>query len=107
MSEDATFGGYMIKHDRPPAFEGVDGEAYSASVYVDDQPLDDGQYGGAVLFVRWGGSGDMPVGHVETPIVARGKTPEEAQAGVLTLTLHELKSLLDDAVLASKERPDW
>ncbi|UCF40143.1 MAG: hypothetical protein JSW43_10425 [Gemmatimonadota bacterium] len=107
MSDDSTLGGYLEIHSRPPAFEGSDGEAYSAAVFVDDQPDENGRFGAAVLFVRWSQSGDRPVGHLESPYLAYGGTAEEAGAGVRRLTLHEIKQQLDNAIAESKERTDW
>jgi hypothetical protein len=104
---DATFGGYLTKHSRPPAFEGTDGSAYSASLYVSDYPDETGAFGAAILFVRWSTAGDRPVGHVETPVVARGATREEATSGVEGLSLLQVKELLDEAIRVSKEHPDW
>ncbi len=104
---DATFGGYLAKHSRPPAFEGIDGSAYSASVYVSDFPDDTGEFGAAVLFVRWSAGGDRPTGHVETPVISRGTTREEASSGIAKLSLFDVKKLLDEAIRVSGERPDW
>jgi hypothetical protein len=107
VSDDSTLGGYLEVHGRPPAFEGADGSAYSAAIFVDEKPGDDGRFGAALLFVRWSESGERPVGHVETPYLVRGSTAEEAEAGVRGLTLHELKEQLDRAVVENKERPNW
>ena len=107
MIDEATFGGYLQKHNRPPAFEGADGEAYSASVYVDGEPDARGLYGAAIVFVQWSRAGDRPVGHVETPFLAYGATSEEASTEVMTLSLRRLKELLDEAVMTSRDRPDW
>jgi hypothetical protein len=104
---DSTFGGYLAKHERPPAFEGTDGAAYSASVYVADFPDAHGRFGAAVLFVRWSPAGDRPTGHVETPVIARGATREQAIEAVEALSLLELRALLDEAIRADAERPDW
>ena len=104
-ADDASFGGYLEVHDRPPAFEGADGLAYSAEVYVDDEPDATGRYGGAILFVQWSADGTRPTGHVETPFVCFGATPDEAGAGVRALTLHEVKDLLDRAIRARPEKP--
>ncbi len=107
VTEDATLGGYLDLHDRPPAFEGSDGAAYSADLYVDDTPDADGRYGSAVLFVCWSDSGDRPVGHVETPILGFGATAEAAAAKVRSLSLYEVKEHLDRAIAEKKERPSW
>jgi hypothetical protein len=105
--DDATFGGYLEVHDRPPAFEGADGAAYSADVYVDDEPDTRGRYGGAILFVRWSPDGTRPTGHVETPYLGFGATPGEASAVVRALSLHEVKDHLDRAIRARREDPTW
>ena len=97
MSDDTTLGGYQRVHQRPPAFGGTDGQAYSVSPWVDDVPDAAGRYGAALLFVRWGG-GERPVGHVETDYLAFGRTPDEALAPVLALTLREVKEHLDRCV---------
>ena len=104
---DATFGGYLAKHSRAPAFEGIDGSAYSASMYVSDFPDETGEFGAAVLFVRWSAGGDRPTGHVETPVISRARSREEASLGIEELSLLEVKGLLDEAIRVSTERPDW
>ncbi len=107
MTDDSTLGGYEAAHDRPPAFEGSDGRAYSAAVYVDDIPDADGRYGGAVLFVRWSPQGDRADGHVETPYLVFGATAEEAGAHVRALTLLEVKRQLDVAIATQGEASHW
>ena len=71
MSDDSTLGGYLEIHSRPPAFEGSDGEAYSAAVFVDDQPDENGRFGAAVLFVRWSQSGDRPAASKQKTVLRR------------------------------------
>lgn len=94
-------------HERPPAFTGADGAAYSAEVYVDETPDNSGRYGGAVLFVRWSNAGERPVGHLETPYLSYGVTPEEAAEQVGSLTLMQVKEWLDRAISEQSERPSW
>jgi hypothetical protein len=108
MTDDSTFGGYVEVHERPPAFQGTDGAAYSAAIYVDDEPDPQGRYGAAILFVRWSDEGDRPVGHVETPYLGFGATQEEAAALVRALTLLEVKRQLDRAIrLRRTEDAAW
>jgi hypothetical protein len=95
--DDTTLGGYQRVHQRPPAFGGADGRAYSVSPWADDVPDATGRYGAALLFVRWG-DGERPVGHVETDYLAFGPTPEAALAPLLALTLREVKEHLDRCV---------
>jgi hypothetical protein len=105
--EDSTLGGYLDIHRRPPAFEGSDGRMYSAEIYVDDQPCEDGTYGAAVLFVRWSPDGVRPDGHLETEYLAHRQTPYDARNALRRLTLYQVKSELDRIVEIKKELSSW
>ena len=107
MTSDETLGGYVDTHECPPAFFGPDGISYSVDVYVDSEPEENGQYGAAVLFIRWSKSGSQPEGHLETGYLAHGDTPSHAKSLVERLTLFELKELLDRLIEESKGRPGW
>ena len=100
MSE-LTLGGYMARHERAAAFTGSDGEPYSVAVYVDDEPDPSGRYGAALLFVRWAPAGDRPVGHLETPPLAWGRTAAAAEERLLVLSLYDVKAALDEAIAAA------
>jgi hypothetical protein len=97
MSE-FTLGGYMQKHDRAAAFGGSDGQAYSVAIYVDEEPDVRGRYGAALLFVRWSPAGDRPSGHLESETLVWGKTPQEAQSRLESLSLYDVKAALEDAI---------
>jgi hypothetical protein len=88
----------MQKHDRAAAFGGSDGQAYSVAIYVEDEPDVRGLYGAALLFVRWSAGGDRPIGHLESETLAWGKTPDEAQARLESLSLYDVKAALDEAI---------
>lgn len=103
MSDDSTLGGYFEKHDRPPAFEGSDGRAYSVAVYVDDVPDADGRFGAALLFVQWTVAGDAPSGHLETDYLSQAGTPTEAEAWVRRLSLHDVKAHLEQLITSRQE----
>jgi len=107
VTDDATLGGYLAKHKRPPAFGGPDGAAYSADVLIDDEPDDAGRFGAALLFVRWSADGTVPQGHVESDYLVFGATRAEAELAVHALSLHDVKAALDAAVEARSRRPDW
>jgi hypothetical protein len=104
--DDATLGGYLAKHSRPPAFGGPDGRSYSVAVMVEDQPDAVGRYGASLLFVRWSEAGDTPAGHAETDFLVYGQTREEAEAAIHALSLHDVKAHLDRAV-TSRAHVDW
>jgi len=98
---EVTLGGYMARHERAAAFGGSDGQAYSVGIYVEEEPDNRGRYGAALLFVRWSPGGDRPVGHVETPALAWGRTPEEAEERLKALSLYDVKAALDEAIAAA------
>lgn len=91
----------MARHERAAAFTGSDGQPYSVAVYVDDEPDPNGRYGAALLFVRWAPAGDRPVGHLETPPLAWGRTAAAAEERLLVLSLYDVKAALDEAIAAS------
>jgi hypothetical protein len=93
-----TLGGYMQKHERAAAFGGSDGQAYSVAIYVDEEPDLRGLYGAALLFVRWSPGGDRPLGHLESETLVWGKTPQEAQERLESLSLYDVKAALEEAI---------
>lgn len=107
MIDDSTLGGYLDRHERPPAFEGSDGRAYSVALYVDDVPDAAGRFGASLLFVRWTAEGDHPEGHLETDNLAHGATAGEAEVAVRSLSLWEVKAQLEAAIERRRAVPDW
>lgn len=101
LTGDATLGGYQRLHQRPPAFGGADGRAYSVSPFA-VQEGESGRYAAALLFVAWGEGAARPVGHLETEYLAFGATPDDALAPLLALTLHEVKAHLDRCVAVAQ-----
>lgn len=93
---DLTFRGYVETHDRVPAFEGSDGEAYT--VDMDTEQLESGDWVAFLVFVRWAATGAGIMGHVTSGDVARGGSEEDVREAVLDLTLYELKTELDRAI---------
>ncbi len=102
MMDDSTLGGYLSFHQRPPAFEGSDGRAYSVSIYVDQVEDPRGRFGAALLFIRWSTAGDQPEGHLETDYLDFGPTPESAEQALRQLSLHQVKSHLDRVVAGAR-----
>jgi hypothetical protein len=102
---EVTLGGYLTRHERSPAFGGSDGQPYSVAIWVDEEPDPRGRYGAALLFVRWSPGGERPIGTVESPALAWGRSPEEAEARVRALSLYDVKAALDAAIAARPE--EW
>lgn len=103
--DDLTLGGYMARHERAAAFTGGDGKPYSVGIYVGEEPDERGRYAASLLFVRWSPAGDRPVGHVESPVLAVGPTPEEAEARIRALSLYDVKAALDEAI--ARDPGEW
>ena len=96
--DDTTLGGYPAVHGRAPAFEGADGEPYTAA--IESEPADDGS-GEAVaylVFLRWAQTGTAIMGHLETADLARAATEAEARAVLEALPLARVKQILDETI---------
>jgi hypothetical protein len=94
---DATLGGYFREHERPPAFEGADGQPYSVSPEVEKTGKLPTPYEGYLVFPRWAETGLGVVGHVETPTLITARTLDEAHRKLGELPLVRVKELLDQA----------
>jgi hypothetical protein len=95
---DLTLGGYLQMHDRPPAFEGVDGQPYTVDVETEATNDSRRPFAAFFVFVRWAATGAGIMEHVESDDVAHGASAEEARAAALDLTLYEVKLELDAAI---------
>jgi len=92
--KDATLGGYWREHQRPPAFEGRDGDSYTVEIITErDQSDDEAVWCAYIFFLQW--SGNQPVGHVESEYLTTAATAEAARAEVEQLSLHAVKEILD------------
>lgn len=94
--KDATLGGYLREHERPPAFAGPDGGMYTVEILTDSRGEPAKRWYAYLFFLRW--QGQEPVDHVETDYLSEGADEEEARTAVERLTLHEVKGLLDRLV---------
>lgn len=95
---DATLGGYIGTHNRPPAFEGPDRNPYTVSMEVEKTPNLLAPFHGYLVFPRWAETGLGVVGHLETPTLLEGRDPTEVETGLRALNLTEVRALLDDAI---------
>ncbi len=92
-------------HQRPPAFGGSDGQAYTVATLVDEELSEGGQgrFGAALLFVRWSEAGENAVGHLESGYVGTAPTPEAALELLRTLTLRQVQDHLEACIHAARE----
>jgi len=95
---DETLGGYLEVHERPPAFTGSDGQPYTASIEVESVEDLTTPYVAYLVFPRWAGAGLGIVGHVETPVLWKGRSRDEVLGLAHALRLTEVKRLLDEAI---------
>jgi hypothetical protein len=106
VRDESTLGGYLDRHERPPAFEGKDGKSYSVSIIPADEK-DTRGWGAALMFIRWSSAGDAPDGHVETDYLVFGTNPEDANLRICELGLHDVKINLDNAIERAAQRSEW
>lgn len=92
--KDATLGGYLSEHERPPAFSGPDGLSYTVEVMTEREET--GSWRAYLFFLRW--RGGEPVGHVETDYLGEAAEEEGARALLEDMTLHDVKEVLDGLV---------
>ena len=95
---DATLGGYLAHHHRPPAFQGSDGHPYTVSLEVERTPNLVAPHSGYLVFLRWADSGVGIVGHLETPILLEETSHEKAKAALSALSLLEVQGLLEESI---------
>ena len=97
-ARDETLGGYQEVHERPPAFTGSDGQPYTASVEVESVENLAAPYVAYLVFPRWAGAGLGIVGHLETPVLWKGRSRDAVRDLTHALRLTEVKRLLDEAI---------
>ena len=94
-----TLGGYTAVHERPAAFEGLDGFSYSAEILVAEEPGEREPWAGFLFFVKWARIGaSSPEGHLESDVLARGATEQQARDRVGAMPLNEVKRVLDELI---------
>ncbi len=96
---DITLGGYLRVHGRPPSFEGSDGYPYTVSIETERAEGAESAHTAYLVFPRWAGNGAGIIGHVETGTLAEKSTSPDASATLEALTIHEIRDLLEDAIL--------
>ncbi|HEX8212628.1 MAG TPA: hypothetical protein VF584_20795 [Longimicrobium sp.] len=95
---DDTLGGYEAVHGRAAAFQGCDGEPYTAAVEVEESGDGGEAYAGYLVFVRWAQTGTAVMGHLETGDLVAAPTEAAAREALEGLSLAEVRALLDDTI---------
>jgi hypothetical protein len=100
---DLTLGGYWAMHNRPPAFEGVDGQPYT--VDIDTEATNDPArpFVAFFVFIRWAATGAGIMAHAESQDIAEGQSEDAAKAAALELSLYEVKAELDAAITRKQQ----
>jgi hypothetical protein len=103
-AKDVSLGGYIEKHSRVPAFEGIDGQPYTVDVDVEEDGEDPDQpFVAFLIFIRWAATGAGIMDHAESGDVARGTSSDGARRAALDLSLYEIKAELDAAIQRRRE----
>ena len=105
-ADESTLGGYTAVHGRAAAFEGSDGEPYTAGVETDASGDEALPVAGYLVFIRWAQTGSAIMGHLETGDLVLARTDDEARAALQAMTLHEVRALLDEAIARRRIQAD-
>ncbi|HEX6748773.1 MAG TPA: hypothetical protein VF092_15860 [Longimicrobium sp.] len=97
---DETLGGYQAVHGRAAAFEGCDGEPYTAAVETDESGDPAAPYSAYLVFIRWAQTGTAIMGHLETDDLATAASEDEARAALEALPLARVREVLDATIRA-------
>ena len=81
----------------------MDGQPYTVSIEVERTSNLRAPWEGYLVFPRWAETGLGIVGHVETPVLAEGRTREEVEERVAETSLLQVKELLDLAIARRRE----
>jgi hypothetical protein len=95
---DETLGGYARVHGRAAAFQGCDGEPYTAAVEIDGTDDPEAPWAAYMVFIRWAQTGTAVMGHLETEDLVAAPTEDEARAALEGLSLAAVRALLDDTI---------
>ncbi|MBW3630061.1 MAG: hypothetical protein KY464_12280 [Gemmatimonadetes bacterium] len=96
--DDSTLGGYAAVHGRAAAFEGSDGQPYTAAVEVERADEASGEWVAYLIFLRWAQTGSSVMGHLETGDLTGAPTQQEARAALEGLPLSSVKEILDQEI---------
>ena len=96
--DDGTLGGYAAVHGRAPAFEGPDGQPYTAAVETERAEGAAGGWVAYLVFLRWAQNGSTVMGHLETGDLTGAATEREARAALEALPLGSVKEILDQEI---------
>ena len=96
--DDTTLGGYPAVHGRAPAFEGSDGQPYTAAIETERAEDAPNHWVAYLVFLRWAQTGSSVMGHLETDDLTGAPTEEEARAALEALPLGSVKEILDQEI---------
>lgn len=96
-ADETTLGGYADIHGRAAAFEGSDGEPYTAAIETEPAEPESG-WVGYLIFLRWAHTGTAIMGHLETGDLVRGASEAEVSDALRCLPLTRVKQILDETI---------
>lgn len=102
-ADETTLGGYMAVHGRAAAFEGSDGDPYTAGIETDASGDPARPVSGYLVFIRWAQTGTAIMGHLETDDLVTAASEDDARALLEALPLHEVRALLDQAIARKRD----
>jgi hypothetical protein len=101
--EDTTLGGYAAVHGRAAAFEGSDGEPYTAAIET-DRSEDGSGWTAYLVFLRWSQTGSAVMGHMDTSDITQGGTEKEARDRLEAFPLGRVREILQQEIERRQSR---
>ena len=95
--DDTTLGGYAAVHGRAPAFEGSDGQPYTAAIEAERGEGSEA-WVAYLVFLRWAQTGSSVMAHLETGDLTGAPGEREARAALEALPLTSVKEILDQEI---------
>lgn len=96
--DETTLGGYSAVHGRAAAFEGSDGEPYTAAIEAERADSGEG-WVAYLVFPRWAQTGSAVMGHIETGDLTSGATEAEARAALEAFPLVRVREILEQEIV--------
>ena len=103
---DETLGGYARVHGRAAAFQGCDGEPYTAAVEIDETGDPETPWAAYLVFVRWAQTGTAVMGHLETGDLVAAHSEDAAREALEGLPLAAVRTLLDETIRRKRSEED-
>jgi hypothetical protein len=93
-------------HSRPPAFDGIDGRAYSVDLLTEPTGDRSAPWGAYLFFVQWSAGEPEVTGHLETGFIVTGSSEAMVRHQLGAMPLATVKATLDGLIRPTRPITD-